>query len=98
MKKCLIVVDLFKHIIENMQSDTTLKNDSSTINKNYLQPRIDNLKELIHILEYNEHFDNLSDRNYEFYLCIPHFLLPFLPVSKKLTWNNISTTWSSIYR
>tara|TARA_B100000029_G_C17550370_1_gene949892 strand:- start:65 stop:631 length:567 start_codon:yes stop_codon:yes gene_type:complete len=57
MKKCLIVVDLFKHIIENMQSDTTLKNDSSTINKNYFEPRIDNLKELIHILQFNKHFD-----------------------------------------
>ena len=44
MKKCLIVVDLFKHIIENMQSDTTLKNDSSTINKNYFEPRIDNVR------------------------------------------------------
>ena len=28
MKKCLIVVDLFKHIIENMQSDNILQHKS----------------------------------------------------------------------
>ena len=56
MKKCLIVVDLFKHIIENMQSDNILQHKSE-VTYEYIDTRVDNLRGLIRILQNNAHFD-----------------------------------------
>ncbi|MAH07743.1 hypothetical protein CMI38_05855 [Candidatus Pacearchaeota archaeon] len=56
MKKCLIVVDLFKHIIENMQSDNILQHKSE-VTYEYIDTRVDNLRGLIRILQNNTHFD-----------------------------------------
>ena len=64
MKKCLIVVDLFKHIIENMQSDNILQHKSE-VTYEYIDTRVDNLRGLIRILQNNAHFDVtfLGDQN-----------------------------------
>ena len=56
MKKCLIVVDLFKHIIEKMINDNILQHKVE-VTIEYVFTRIDNLMELIGILQNNSHFD-----------------------------------------
>jgi len=55
-RKCLIVVDLFKHIVEKMQGNSILQHKSD-ITYAYINTRIDNLIELIRILQNNSHFD-----------------------------------------